>query len=263
MEIIICPNPERVDDVAAAKAIAIASNVGPSVVLGVATGSSPLGIYARLAAAVRDGTLDLSEAQAFALDEYVGIPVDHPLSYHETIRKTVTVPLGLAPERVHVPNGQAHDQSAAGPEYENLINAAGGVDLQFLGLGANGHIGFNEPTSSLTSRTRIKTLAQKTREDNARFFNSIDDVPRHCITQGLGTILEARAIILVATGASKADAVAAAVEGPLSAFCPGSILQLHQHATVIIDDAAAAKLTLADYYRDIYANLPDWQRAEG
>ncbi len=262
MEVIICPNEDRVAEVAAAKAAKIAQQIGPKVVLGVATGSSPVKTYRELVKLVAAGELDLSEASAFALDEYVGIAEGHPESYHEVIHRTVTVPLGLDPARVHVPNGFAADLSTAGEDYEAAIRAAGGVDIQFLGVGSNGHIGFNEPTSSLSSRTRIKTLAEGTRADNARFFDSIDDVPRHCLTQGLGTILDARYAILMATGGSKADAVAAMIEGPVTSMWPGSVLQLHQHATIVIDEAAAAKLALREYYKETYAHLPDWQRLE-
>ncbi|HOC13860.1 MAG TPA: glucosamine-6-phosphate deaminase [Propionicimonas sp.] len=262
MEVIICPNAQRVGEVAAAKAARIAAPIGPKVVLGVATGSSPVQTFAELAKLARSGELDLSEASAFALDEYVGIAAGHPESYHEIIRKTVTEPMGLDPARVHVPNGFAEDLAAACREYEDAIRAVGGVDIQFLGVGTNGHIGFNEPTSSLSSRTRIKTLARLTREDNARFFNSIDEVPKHCLTQGLGTIMDARNVILVATGPGKAHAIAQVIEGPITSMWPGSVLQLHQHATIVVDEAAAGDLALADYYRETYANLPDWQRLD-
>lgn len=262
MEVIICPSEERVAQVAAAKAARLAAAVGPKVVFGVATGSSPVKTFEELAKLVAAGDLDVSEASAFALDEYVGIPKGHPESYHEVIHKTVTVPLGLDPARVHVPDGFAADLAAAGPAYEQAIKDAGGVDIQFLGVGSNGHIGFNEPTSSLASRTRIKTLAERTRQDNARFFDSIDDVPRHCMTQGLGTIMDARNVILVATGEGKADAIAAVIEGPVTSMWPGSVLQLHPHATIVVDEAAAAKLALHDYYKETYAHLPDWQRLE-
>lgn len=262
MEVIICPDSRQVAKTAAAKAAKLAAAVGPEVVLGVATGSSPVETFAELAALANSGDLDLSRASAFALDEYVGIAEGHPESYHEVIRRTVTEPMGLDPKRVHVPNGFAADLAAAGAQYEAEIKAAGGVDIQFLGVGSNGHIGFNEPTSSLASRTRIKTLAERTRQDNARFFDSIDEVPRHCMTQGLGTIMDARNVILVATGVAKAAAIAGVVEGPVTARCPGSVLQLHPHATIVIDDAAAEALELADYYRETYANLPHWQRVE-
>ena len=262
MEVIICRNAHRVGEVAAAKAARLAAPIGPAVVLGVATGSSPVQTFAELARLVEAGEVDLSEASAFALDEYVGIAEGHPESYHEIIRRTVTEPMGLDPARVHVPDGFADDLARACQDYEDAIVAAGGVDIQFLGVGSNGHIGFNEPTSSLSSRTRIKTLAARTREDNARFFDSIDQVPRHCLTQGLGTIMAARNVILVATGTAKAHAIAQVVEGPVTAMYPGSVLQLHPHATIVVDEEAAAELALADYYKDTYANLPDWQRLD-
>jgi glucosamine-6-phosphate deaminase len=154
------------------------------------------------------------------------------------------------------------DLAAACRDYEAAIAAAGGIDVQILGVGANGHIGFNEPSSSFASRTRIKTLAARTRADNARFFASADEVPQHCLTQGLGTIMEARQVVLVAQGAAKAAAVAAIVEGPVSARWPGSILQHHPNAVVVVDEAAAARLELADYYRYVYDHKPAWQRVD-
>jgi len=262
MEVIICPDEERVGEVGAAKVARLAGAVGPAVVLGVATGTSPLATYQALAGLVARGELDLSQASAFALDEYVGLPAGHPQRYCEVIRRTVTEPLGLDPARVHVPDGDPAGLASAGQRYEDAIADAGGVDVQILGVGANGHIGFNEPTSSLTSRTRVKTLAPRTRADNARFFDSADDVPKHCVTQGLGTIMDADSVVLVATGAAKATAVAAIVEGPVTSMFPGSVLQMHQHATVVCDEAAAAELALADYYIQVYASLPDWQRLD-
>lgn len=261
MEIIILPTPEDVGRVAASL-IASVVEVKPKAVLGLATGSSPLDIYRSLAARVAARELDLSQASGFALDEYVGIPLEHPESYAAVIARDVTGPLGMDPARVRVPDGRAADIEAATAEYDAAIAAAGGIDIQILGIGANGHIGFNEPTSSFASRTRIKTLAPETRAANARFFDDPADVPTHCLTQGLGTILDAHRVVLVAQGAAKSEAVAAAVEGPLSAMCPGSALQLHRHATVIVDEAAASRLTLSDYYKYTYANKPEFQRFE-
>ena len=168
-------------------------------------------------------------------------------------------PLGLDPALVQVPSGALEGVETAGERYEGAIAAAGGIELQLLGIGTDGHIGFNEPGSSFASRTRVKTLTQQTREDNARFFDTIDDVPTHCITQGLGTILEARQLVLLAFGEGKAEAVAGAVEGPLTASLPGSAIQLHPRATVVIDEAAASRLRHADYYRYTYAHKPEWQ----
>jgi len=226
-------------------------------VLGLATGSTPLGVYQALAQRV--GDRDLSQVQGFALDEYVGLDPAHPESYRSVITREVVEPLGLDPARVHVPNGAEATIQHAGPDYEAAIDAAGGVDLQILGIGTDGHIGFNEPGSSFASRTRVKTLTEQTREDNARFFDAIDQVPRHCITQGLGTILRARHLVLLAFGEGKADAIARAVEGPVSAILPASAIQLHEHATVVVDEAAASQLKLADYYRYTFANKPAWQ----
>lgn len=226
-------------------------------VLGVATGSSPLPIYIALS---NKRTTRLSNISVFALDEYVGLPYSHPESYHSVVQREVTVPLGLAPAKVHVPDGVAQDVPKACIDYECEISAAGGVDLQILGIGTDGHIGFNEPSSSLASRTRIKTLTPATRADNARFFNSVDDVPKHCITQGLGTIMESKQILLVSQGISKARAVAESIEGPVSSMCPASLLQMHPHVTVLLDVEAASELKLVDYYRFVFENRPAWQK---
>ncbi|QEW00879.1 glucosamine-6-phosphate deaminase [Microbacterium caowuchunii] len=229
----------------------------PEPVLGVATGSTPEPLYRELART--RGGRDLSRLRAFALDEYVGLPAGHPESYREVLRREIVEPLGLDPQHVHVPPADAASLPHAGERYEAEIAAAGGVGLQILGIGSDGHVGFNEPGSSLASRTRVKTLTEQTRRDNARFFDSIDDVPRHCVTQGLGTIRDARHLLLLAFGAQKAQAVAAALEGPLSASIPGSIVQLHPHVTVILDEDAASGLGHADYYRDVARFKPEWQ----
>ncbi|CAN5714945.1 glucosamine-6-phosphate deaminase [soil metagenome] len=244
MEIIIAPDAAGVATVAAG-IVADLVRTKPTAVLGLATGSSPLGLYAELAARVAGG-LDLTAVRAFALDEYVGLRPDDPRSYAHVIRTRVTEPLGLDPDNVHVPPGTGEAIVAACRDYEDAIAAAGGIDLQVLGIGRNGHLGFNEPTSSFASRTRIAPLAASTRQDNARFFDRPEDVPVRCVTQGLGTIMEARVALLIATGEAKAVAVANAVEGPVSMSCPASILQHHPHAVVIVDDAAAAGLRRTD-----------------
>ena len=225
-------------------------------VLGLATGSTPLTIWRALAAR----GLDLSRVRGFALDEYVGLPPGHPESYRSVITREVVEPLGLTPALVHVPGDDGGPVATAGTRYEAAIAAAGGVDLQVLGIGRTGHIGFNEPGSSFASRTRTKTLTEATRRDNARFFSSLDEVPRHCLTQGLGTILEARSLVLLAFGEAKAEAVAGAVEGPVSASLPGSAIQLHPEVTVLLDEAAASRLRFADYYRYAWEHRPDWTR---
>lgn len=247
MEVLIQPTPAAVGSVVA-DIVSEYVRRGPCV-LGLATGSSPVAAYTELARRHREDGLSFAKARAFLLDEYVGIPRTHPESFHSVIRRDFVDHVDFTPGSVRSPEGDAADPVWAAAEYDSAIAAAGGVDVQLLGIGTNGHIGFNEPTSSLTSRTRLKTLTEQTRVDNARFFTTLDEVPHHCITQGLGTIGEARRLVLMATGEAKADAVAAAVEGPLSAFCPGSVLQLHRHATVVIDEAAASNLKLTDYYR--------------
>ena len=229
----------------------------PDAVLGLATGSTPLPVYEALRP--RSVGVDFSRVRGFALDEYVGIDPDHPESYRSVIRREVVEPLGLDPSTVSVPNGSLEGIEHAGEDYERAIADAGGVDLQILGIGTDGHIGFNEPGSSFASITRVKTLTEQTRIDNGRFFDSVDDVPMHCITQGLGTILRARHLVLLAFGEGKAAAVAGAVEGPVSASLPGSAIQLHPHTTVVIDEAAASQLRFADYYRYAFANKPAWQ----
>lgn len=260
MEVVICPNADEVARVAATKIARVCRDTGPRVVLGVATGSSPVATYDRLADMVLAGEMDLGHASAFALDEYVGLPPGHPESYAEVIRRTVTEPLRMDPELVHAPDGFSTDVEAAAEVYEADIRRAGGIDIQLVGVGANGHVGFNEPSSSLSSRTRIKTLTQRTRLDNQRFFNSLEEVPYHCLTQGLGTIMDAKEVLLVAQGDNKAEAIAGVVEGPITARCPGSVLQWHRRATVVIDEAAAAGLQLTDYYRHTYDHKPLWQR---
>lgn len=232
----------------------------PDAVLGLATGSSPLPVYAALA----PRATDVATVRGFALDEYVGLPAGHPQSYRAVIEREVVEPLGLDPSRVRVPGDDvdpAHPESiaGAGERFEAALEAAGGVDLQLLGIGATGHIGFNEPGSSFASLTRVKTLTEQTRRDNARFFGDDEEVPLHCITQGLGTILRARHLVLIALGAAKADAVAAAVEGPVTSSLPGSAIQLHPHVTVVVDEAAAARLRFDDYYRHALAHKPAWQ----
>ena len=222
----------------------------PDAVLGLATGSTPLSTYA----AVSRLGLDLSRVRGFALDEYVGLPVGHPESYRAVITREVVGPLGLDPRLVRVPGDDGLPLRGAGDRYETDIQAAGGIDLQVLGIGRTGHIGFNEPGSSLASLTRVKTLTEQTRLDNARFFDSLDQVPMHCITQGLGTILRARHLLLLAFGEAKAEAVAGALEGPVSASTPGSVVQLHPRVTAILDEAAASHLAHADYYRHAWAH---------
>ena len=255
-EIVIVPDKAAAGALVADH-IAALIRENPETVLGLATGSTPLPVYEALRTRL-DG-VDVSRVRGFALDEYVGIDPAHPESYRSVITREVVEPLGLDPARINTPDGTPDGIEHHGDDYEAAILDAGGIDLQILGIGTDGHIGFNEPGSSFASQTRVKTLTEQTRRDNARFFDSVDDVPMHCITQGLGTILRARHLVLLAFGEGKAAAVAGAVEGPVSASLPGSAIQLHARATVVVDEAAASQLARADYYRYAFANKPDWQ----
>ncbi|MDN3496308.1 glucosamine-6-phosphate deaminase [Planococcus sp. APC 4015] len=257
-EVLIVRNQQEAGEIVA-RAIADLVSAKPDAVLGLATGSTPLAVYEVLARIVEEEGIDVTSVRGFALDEYVGLPAGHPESYRAVITREVVEPVGLTGSLVLVPGDNASSIQTAGQDYEAAIAEAGGVDIQILGIGRTGHIGFNEPGSSLASRTRVKTLTEPTRIDNARFFDSPDDVPVHCITQGIGTILDSRHVFLLAFGDAKTEAIAAALEGPVTASSPGSAVQLHPHATVIIDEAAAADLRFADYYRYAVANKPAWQ----
>ncbi len=259
MEVVILDEPERLAHVAAdAVAGVLASR--RSATLGLATGSSPLAVYDELAARCSRGELSFASARGFTLDEYVGLPADHPERYRTVIDRDFVSRVDFAPGAVVGPDGLASDIPASCAAYEQSIADAGGVDLQILGIGTDGHIAFNEPGSSFASRTRIKTLTRQTRVDNARFFGGdVDAVPTHCLTQGLGTIMQARHIVLLATGHGKAEAVHQLVEGAVSALWPGTILQHHPHVTVLLDASAGSRLQLAGYYRETYAGKPSWQ----
>lgn len=260
MEVVIVADPGAAGALVGS-AIAHLVATKPHAVLGLATGSSPLAVYRDLGRRHAAGELSLARARAFLLDEYIGLPASHPQAYRTFVARELERHVDFGAGAVQGPDAQATGPAllASCRAYENAIAAAGGVDLQLLGIGTDGHIGFNEPGSSLASRTRIKTLTDQTRADNARFFGSPDEVPRHVMTQGVGTILEARHLVLLAFGAPKADAVARAIEGPVTAMVPGSALQLHPHATVVVDEAAASRLALAGYYRETWAHKPEWQ----
>ncbi|MCH2176437.1 MAG: glucosamine-6-phosphate deaminase [Lentisphaeria bacterium] len=217
-------------------------------VLGLATGSTPLKTYETLIQKYKEGEISFKEVTSFNLDEYVGLSPDHPQSYRSFMNENLFSKVDIDLTKTFVPPGDAKNPLEAGPAYEKMIIEAGGIDLQLLGIGANGHIGFNEPTSSMRSRTRIKTLTEKTVKDNSRFFAPDEFQPSLAITMGIATILEARQVVLIATGEGKADAVAATIEGPLCAMCPASSLQLHENTKIIIDEAAASKLKLTEYY---------------
>lgn len=218
----------------------------PFCILGLATGSTPLGVYQELIRLHREEGLDFSHVRTFNLDEYIGLPRDHSQSYFFFMWENFFKHINIDIRDVHIPNGMAEDIESECEEYEQQIEEAGGIDLQLLGIGCNGHIAFNEPLSSLGSRTRIKTLTEKTRQDNARFFKSMDEVPRYAITMGVGTIMDSKSVILLASGRHKAEAVLKTIEGPITAVVPATVVQLHRNATIIIDHDAAGLLTMVN-----------------
>lgn len=216
----------------------------PNCVLGFATGGTPLGMYKELIRLHKNEGLDFSKITTFNLDEYVGLPPEHDQSYHYFMWENLFKHINVDRRFVHIPMGMAEDIGVFCEWYEKQIEKAGGIDLQILGIGANGHIAFNEPGSSLGSRTRIKTLTGTTREANARFFKSPNEVPKYAITMGVGTIMDAKQLLLLASGEGKAEAIATTCEGPITAKCPATIVQMHRYAFVIVDKAAASKLTM-------------------
>jgi glucosamine-6-phosphate deaminase len=232
----------------------------PDAVLGLATGRTPLRLYQELIRIHRDEGLDFSRVTTFNLDEYVGLPATHDQSYRWFMRENFFRHVNIDQRRTHVPDGTATDLHVECRDYEKRIADAGGIDLQLLGLGRNGHIGFNEPTGSLRSRTWIKILSEQTLRDNSAVFGDISGMPRHAITMGIGTILEARRILLLAFGPAKVRAVANMIEGPLAAICPASALQQHPRATIVLDESSSAGLQYADHYRWIDRHKLDWQR---
>lgn len=216
----------------------------PNCVLGFATGGTPLGMYKELIRMHKNEGLDFSKVTTFNLDEYVGLPPEHDQSYHYFMWENLFRHINVDQRFVHIPMGMAKDIETFCEWYEQQIEKAGGIDLQILGIGANGHIAFNEPGSSLGSRTRIKTLTGTTREANARFFKNPDEVPKYAITMGVGTIMDAKELLLLASGAGKAEAIATTCEGPITAKCPATIVQMHRYAFVVVDKPAAAKLSM-------------------
>jgi glucosamine-6-phosphate deaminase len=242
------------DDVSreAARIVAGAVRSKPETVLGLATGSTPLGLYKELIALHRGGSLDFSRTTSFNLDEYLGLPATHPQSFHFFMQQNFFSHVNLPQDNIHIPDGTiTYNYDSYCAQYEQSIKSAGGIDLQVLGIGRNGHVGFNEPTSSLASRTRLKALSRETIEDNRHFFANESEMPKCAITMGIGTILDSRRILLLASGRSKAAAVAKAIEGPITSSVSASALQMHADVTFIIDEDAGYSLTQRDYYRHV------------
>ena len=234
----------------------------PGSVLGLATGSTPEDTYALLVKAHKEDGLDFSQVTTFNLDEYLGLPREHDQSYHYFMHDRLFNHINVRPENVNLPDGMASDPEEACREYEDKIDAAGGIDLQLLGIGGDGHIAFNEPGSSLSSRTRVKTLTEQTIQDNARLFFGGDEtlVPRFALTMGVGTILDAERILLLASGERKAEIVRAFIEGPVSSAVTASALQMHPKVTVVLDEAAAGSLEHGEYYRWVQGQKGEYKK---
>lgn len=258
MEVIIQPS-EAAAATLTAKIVAHDLRANPRLVLGLATGRTMESVYRELVRRHKEEQLDFSRCATFNLDEYVGLPASDPHSYHHYMREHLFSRVNIDLLRTHLPDGAASDLDAECRHYEGLIQEAGGIDLQLLGIGRAGHIGFNEPLSALRSRTRVKALTPTTREQNATSFPSNSEVPRRAITMGVGTILDCRRCVLLATGEGKAEIIAKAVEGPITSMISATALQLHPRCTVIVDEAGAGGLKEKDYYRWIFANEPEWE----
>jgi len=258
VEAIIRPDQDSAAQLVA-RMVARELRANPSLVLGLATGRTMEAVYRILVRLHLDEGLDFSLCRTFNLDEYVGLAPEDARSYRYYMNRRLFSQVNLDLRNTHLPNGMATDLEAECREYEQKIGRCGGIDLQLLGLGQAGHIGFNEPLSALRSRTRVKALSPVTIEQNAAFFGGAQNVPRRAITMGVGTILECRRCLLLATGPSKAEVIAKAVEGPITSMISATALQLHARCTVVVDEAAAAKLAAADYYRWIFTNEPEWE----
>ncbi|MGA1599283.1 MAG: glucosamine-6-phosphate deaminase [bacterium] len=259
MEILIRDTPEACAEVAA-QVVCRLLKTKSQPVLGLATGGTPLRMYQELIRLHREEELSFRDCKTFNLDEYVGLPPEDERSYHYYMHHHLFRHIDIDPLQVHLPNGYASDLRESCRGYERLIQEAGGIDLQVLGIGSNGHIGFNEPTGSFASRTWVKILSEQTIRDNSMYFEDVEQVPRHVLTMGIATIMEARHCLLLATGAKKADAIRRMIEGPVSSMCPASILQMHQRVTVVLDEESAYLLTYRDHYKWVERNKLEWQQ---
>ncbi len=255
MQVIVKPSYEEMSR-AAAQVVVRVLHSKPNAVLGLATGSTPLALYQELVRLHHEDGLDFSQVTTFNLDEYVGLSRNDSQSYHYFMHENLFKHINIARSNIYIPSGTTDNFSAFCTWYEQRIRDCGGIDLQILGIGSDGHIAFNEPSSSLGSRTRIKTLAKSTIEDNSRFFERPEDVPIYAITMGVGTILEAKRIMLLANGPNKAEAMAAAIEGPITSMITASALQMHPDVICYLDEEAAARLKSVDYYKWIEEKHP-------
>jgi glucosamine-6-phosphate deaminase len=253
MEVIIAANYDKICE-EAARIIQQEWQKKNSLVLGLATGETPLGVYKKLIEMNKRDEIDFSSIAAFSLDEYLGLEEDHPQSFAYYMNKNFFEHINIQTKNIFRLEGKPSDIETHCQEYEEKIKNYGGIDVQILGIGRNGHIGFNEPGSSLSSRTRVKTLTEETVRDNARFFTDEQEVPRFCLTMGIGTMLEARMVILLASGKNKSEAVFQCVEGAVTASVPASALQLHQRVKILVDEEAGSLLTHKDYYKWVFKN---------
>ncbi|MCD6340179.1 MAG: glucosamine-6-phosphate deaminase [Verrucomicrobia bacterium] len=258
MEVLIQPTPEAAARLTA-RIMADALRADPQIVLGLATGRTMEPVYRELVRMHHEEGLDFSLCRTFNLDEYVGLPSDHPQSYRRYMNENLFNHVNIDLRNTHLPDGMAQDLEAECAAYEAAIERAGGVDLQLLGIGRVGHIGFNEPLSPLLSRTRVTVLSPATIEQNAPLFPDPSQMPRRALTMGVGTILDSRRCLLLATGEEKAEIIAKAVEGPITSMVSASALQLHPQCVVVTDEAAASRLQGKDYCRWIFENDPKWE----
>ena len=262
MEVILQPTPEAAAELLA-RLVAHDLRANPRLVLGLATGRTMESVYDRLTRMHLEDGLSFADARTFNLDEYVGLPASDPHSYRHYMQERLFRHVNVDLRNTHLPRGDAADLDVECQRYEELITQCGGIDVQLLGIGQTGHIGFNEPLSALRSRTRVKALSPVTVAQNASLFADLSKMPRRAVTMGVGTILDARRVLLLATGAGKAEIIAKALEGPITSMISATALQMHARCTVIVDEAAAAKLQGVDYYRWIFANEPEWEPYRG
>lgn len=239
---IIKTNSEQQFNETGAGIIASLLQSNPRAILGLATGSTPVGVYEKLIELYKEGSVSFKQASSYNLDEYIGLPAGHPESYRRFMDEKLFNHIDILSENTHVPSGAAADPEQAAKDYANLLDEAGQIDLQLLGLGHNGHIGFNEPGEELTGPPHVVKLEERTRLANARFFPSIDEVPTHALTMGIGSILQAKQILLMAKGEDKAEVIAKALKGPITTQCPASLLQTHSNVVVVVDQAAGRYL---------------------